>query len=119
VILAVTLSQAGAGLVVAIPSLILAYFGYKKSQKIDNLAERAGIAKESSITTGQVLESLDAIILRISEDNAQLRIQVTALRERLDGQDALIAALRSEVASLLRRNGSRGADFSSSSESME
>ena len=102
-ILAVTVTQAVAGVIVAIPSLILAYLGYKRSQKVDDLAAAAGVAQTSAVTTGQVLDSLDKIVQRLGEDNVQLRSQLAACTERTDALDTLISKLRSEVVTLMRR----------------
>jgi hypothetical protein len=105
---AVNIYGAVAGIAATGASLLVAYWGYKKSQKVDTLAARAGIAQSEAVTTGQVLETMNDIIERVQDDNVYLRAEITKLREWVDARDVLIATLRSEVAAFLKANGIKG-----------
>lgn len=108
----VTQTAVAAGAVPAIAAAVGVYFAYKRSVKSDALTAAAGMATTATVTTGQVLTSLNDIIERLSEDNSQLRDQLEkvtttleVVRSKLDHKDDLIVELRAEVADYMRRNG--------------
>jgi hypothetical protein len=72
-------------LVAAFPSLLLGYLAYKRAQKVDAIAEQAGIATVESGTIGQVIDGLNRLIANLQTDNEVLRNALAyceKLRER-------------------------------------
>lgn len=115
IVATVTTNAALAGVLALIPALAVSYFGYKKAVKVDTLAAQAGMATTATISTGQVMTSLNDIIERYAEDNVGLRERLDKVmatleevRGKLDQKDELIGELRAEVAAYMRRNGITG-----------
>lgn len=112
IVATVTQAAAVTGIITIIPAVVIAYFKYKRAIKTDALTAAAGMATTATVTTGQVLTSLNDIIERLSEDNAQLRDQLDkvtttleVVRGKLDHKDELIVKLRADVAAYMRKNG--------------
>jgi hypothetical protein len=97
----------GLGALVAAAAVYVSYLGYKRSKASDLLAAQAGVAVSQTVTTGQVLESLDRLIQRLNEDNAVLRTELVKANDKLDVQLLLIGELRAELTAA-RKNGING-----------
>jgi regulator of replication initiation timing len=92
------------GLVVAIPSFILGYLGYRRSVKVDKTTDQSRVASSQVGAVGQVIDGLNQLIDNLQEDNKLLRLSVRELRDKLDRitEDHLtlikdVAELRAEL----------------------
>ena len=97
-----------AGLLAAVPACYFGWQGLKRGRAADLAAANAGVAVTQTVTTGQVLDSLDELVQRLQEDRRDLRAALEQANTKLDEQGRLIDALRLEVAALRRSNGSGG-----------
>jgi len=93
----VTLQQALIGLVVSVPSVLLAYFGFRRSQKVDTIAQQAGIATNTKESIQQVIDGLNSLVDALQEDNKVLREKVLNLERKLDKVIEDCVALKAEV----------------------
>lgn len=89
-----------AALVAAIPSSALAIFGYRRSKRVDAVAEQSGMASMSAKGVDQVIEGLNKLVERLQEDNAVLRDNVRALDDKLSRVIQQCEELRSEIRAL-------------------
>lgn len=96
----ITIGQALIGLIAGFPSVTIAYLAYRRSQRVDTVAEQAGIATRSTESIQQVIDGLNTLIENLQEDNRVLRAKVRDLEERLTRIIADCQALRAEVHSL-------------------
>jgi FtsZ-binding cell division protein ZapB len=102
--LAATFNQALVGLVVAIPSGVAGYFGYRKAMRGDRIAEQAGIATSHERSIGQVVDGLNGIIANLQGDNTILRNEYARLRESVDAIRGRIEAVEMESFDLRAKN---------------
>lgn len=56
---------------------LLGWFGYKRSQKADTVAEKAGAVE-------QIINGLNILVENLQEDNKDLRSTVTELKDALE-----------------------------------
>lgn len=71
------------GIVVAIPSSILGYLGYKRSVKSDKVAADSTIASTHAAAINQVIDGLNKLIDGLQEDNKELRSSILSLSIKL------------------------------------
>lgn len=90
------------GLIVALPSALLGWLGYRRSRQNDLVAERAGIATSQSASIGQVVEGMDRLVANLQADNRELREHVKELNLKLDQIISECQDLKRELAALSR-----------------
>lgn len=88
------------GLIVAIPSGILGYLGYRRSRHVDAVAEQAGVQSSQSTSIGQVVDGLNALVGNLQEDNRALRDHVKELNTKLDLIISECQGLKQQIALL-------------------
>lgn len=88
------------GLLVAIPSAVLGFLGYRRSRHNDEVAERAGVATTRSTSIGQVVDGLDRLVANLQEDNKTLREHVKELNVKLDRIISECQDLKQQLAAL-------------------
>lgn len=86
--------------VVAVPATVAGVFGYRRSMRIDAVAEQAGIASTQSASIGHVVEGLDKLVANLQEDNRALREHVKELNVKLDRIIQECRDLKTELARL-------------------
>lgn len=93
----ITIGQALIGLIAGVPSVAIAYLAYRRSQRVDTVAEQAGIATRDTTSIQQVVDGLNTLVQNLQEDNQVLRAKVLALEESLDRIIAECRDLRAQV----------------------
>jgi len=81
------------GLIIAIPSAALGYLGYRRSMRVDKVAEQAGIATTHATSIGQVVDGLNKLTANLQSDNEILRQQVVEIRLAVERCQARIDAV--------------------------
>lgn len=99
-IYAITLYEALVGLIVAIPSVVLGYLGYRRARNIDRIAEQAGITTASATSIQQVMNGLNSIIENLRTDNRDLRRTVDELEIKTNRLSEDTEKLRLEIRNL-------------------
>lgn len=89
------------GLIIAVPSAVLGYLGFRRSQAVDESTKQAGIATGQSIWMGQVQD--DNKTLR--DEVRELRQTVASIQARLDAVEAGSTDLRAQNRELRREIG--------------
>lgn len=95
-------------LLAAIPSIFIAWLAYRRSQKVDAVAEQSGIANESRAGQAQIIEGLNRIIDNLQEDNKTGRDYAQYLLNRLDLSDKDRETLRGQLMRMHRKFGDNG-----------
>jgi hypothetical protein len=81
-------------LIIAAPSAAVAFLGYRRSVRVDQVAAQAGIATRDSVSIGQVVEGLNLIIGRLRDDNNELRAEIERLKAQFDAIQLRLDALQ-------------------------
>lgn len=68
------------GLILAIPSAVLGYLGYRRSRAIDEATEEAVTATGHVVSIQQVIDGLNGVIAALQADNKVLREDVALRR---------------------------------------
>jgi peptidoglycan hydrolase CwlO-like protein len=88
------------GLIIALPSLLLGYLGYRSSVKKDAVAQTVNVASAEHRTIEQVIDAQTDLIGSLQNDNRDLRSEIRALNRKLDALkkqiDGLPARLSNE-----------------------
>lgn len=71
------------GVFAAIPSFLLGFLVYRRSIKVDKVAEQSGAASSQVTAINQVIDGLNKIVDNLQEDNKLLRESVSRLDIRL------------------------------------
>lgn len=103
-----TMQQLLYALAAGIPALIIGILGYRRSKKVDAVAEQSGIATESRAGQAQVIEGLNKIIDNLQEDNQVGRDYAKYLITRLDLSDKEREDLRFKLTRMRRKYGDNG-----------
>lgn len=72
------------GLIIAIPSFILGYLGYRRAIRVDKITEQSGVAMSQHGAISQVVEGLNSLISVLQQDNEILRKGIENLQDKLD-----------------------------------
>lgn len=101
-------SQVIQAILIGLPATALGLLAYRRSRKVDAVAEQSGIVTESRAGTQQVIEGLNHIIDNLQEDNKSFRQDIRYLTERLDQRDRDHDVCRKQLVLLQRRYGDNG-----------
>lgn len=72
------------GIIIAIPSFLLGYLGYRRSVQVDKITEQSGAASSQQGAIAQVISGLNSLIEVLQEDNKILREGISDLQSKLD-----------------------------------
>jgi uncharacterized coiled-coil protein SlyX len=103
-----TMQQVLYAIVAGVPALILGILAYRRSKKVDAVAQQSGAATESRAGTAQIIEGLNEIIDSLQEDNKMWREDIRYLTNRLDLNDKQREDLRNELVRMHRKYGDNG-----------
>jgi ABC-type transporter Mla subunit MlaD len=81
------------GVLVGMPSFLLGFLGYRRSQQADK-------ASESADAIGHIIDGLNALIDALQDDNRVLRRNADALQLRLSQAATELEKLKRTVATL-------------------
>lgn len=108
--------QAIYGIVTLLISLVIPYLLYRRSKKVDAVAEQAGVSASSQAGTAQIIEGLNKMLDNQQEETNLWRTDFKDLRtytterldlmnQRLDAKDLEIGNLKNQLALMIRRFG--------------
>ena len=92
-------------ILIGLPATILGLLAYRRSRKVDAVAEQAGVAIEARAGTAQIIEGLNALVDNLQTDNKVFRDDFKFFTERLNECFAEREKLRQEVARLRKKYG--------------
>lgn len=90
-------------LIAAALSAPMAILAYRRSIKVDKVAEKAGIATETRAGTAQIIEGLSMLIDNLQEDNKAFRDEVKYLTERIKVIISECDRVKTELQNLQRK----------------
>lgn len=95
---------------IGLPATILGYLAYRRSRRVDAVAEQSGAVTETRAGTEQIIQGLNDLIDNLQTDNKTFRDDIRYLTLRLDTIAAERDRLKKEVARLRRKYGDNGED---------
>lgn len=102
---------------IGLPSFCLGYLAYRRSRKVDKVAEQSGIATETRAGTTQIIEGLNQLIDNLQEDNKAFREDIRHCGTRLDIIVKERDELRVRLNDMLRKYGDNGSEFANKTSS--
>jgi hypothetical protein len=91
------------GIIIALPSLLLGYLGYRSSLKKDEAAKEVGVASAASDTIEQVIGGQKGLIDALQTEVHRLNAKVAAQDIKLTEINEKCSDLKEQVAVLLSR----------------
>jgi archaellum component FlaC len=88
------------GLLPALLGIALGYLGYRQSQKVDQVAEQAGIETLEQGSISQVISALNQLNDKLQRDNEIGRVTIDRLNEKLDKILVYVEELKLEITEL-------------------
>jgi len=86
----------------------VAWWGYRRSIRVDAVSEKSGVATETRAGTAQIIDGLNLLVDQLQEGTASHRETIRFLTERIDKVLAENAELRLDNARLRKRYGVNG-----------
>lgn len=71
------------GAIVGLPASILGFMAYRRSARLDKVAEQAALLQTQGAAAQRVLDGLNQIVTNLQEDNRILREQAVELSRRI------------------------------------
>lgn len=97
--------QITVGILVGLPSSVLAYKTFRKSERVDRVTEQTGISAETRAGLNQITEGWNTFVDQLQEDNKIVRESVRFLTARLDEVLLDNDRLKRELADCRKRYG--------------
>ena len=92
-------------LLIGLPATMLGALAYRRSRKVDAVAEQSGVATENRAGTAQIIQGLNDLVSNLQTDNKVFREDIKYLDQRLDNLIAEREELRKEIARLRKKYG--------------
>lgn len=70
-------------ILIGLPATVLGFLAYRRSRKVDAVAEQSGIANETRAGTAQIIEGLNSLVDALQEDNKTFRDEGRAFRDEV------------------------------------
>lgn len=93
------------GLIVAIPSFLVGYLGYRRSLKLDSVAQQAGSTTFHLGAVDQIIDGLNDVIKQLREDKKELRDALKDLRGKLREAENEVEGLNKWIETLKNKLG--------------
>ena len=87
---------------------VVAWWGYRRSIRVDAVSEKSGVATETRAGTAQIIDGLNSLVDQLQEGTASHRETIKFLTERIDRVLAENVELRLDNARLRKRYGVNG-----------
>lgn len=85
------------GMIATVSGIVLAWFGYARSKKVDKTTEQSQLVTAQSGVVGQIISGLNLLNENLQDDNKEIRVELKALAIKFSECVAERDSLRKEL----------------------